>query len=56
MPVHQPLQRNSVQLVDEKISVLKVIVVGDPFVGKTSLLQSYTRRDFSIAYEKTVCV
>ena len=54
--VHQRLEpKPSVQLIDEQIAVLKVIVVGDPFTGKTSLLKSYTQKDFSIEYEETVC-
>ena len=38
----------SVQFNDEQIPALKVIVVGEPCTGKTSLLKSYTQRDFSL--------
>ena len=55
LQAHQRLeQKPSFQLIDQQIPVIKVIVVGEPFTGKTSLLRSYTKKDFSISYEKTV--
>ena len=52
---HQRLgPKPSVELKDGQIRVLKVIVVGDSRTGKTSLLRSYTQKDFNIEYEQTV--
>lgn len=52
---HMPLvKKSSVQLKDEQISTLKVIIVGEPHTGKTSLLKSYIYKDFCFAYEETV--
>ena len=55
VPKHKRLELKArVQLEDEQIPALKVIVVGESCTGKTSLLKSYTQKDFSIEYEKTV--
>ncbi|XP_065917160.1 uncharacterized protein [Dysidea avara] len=51
---HMPLvKKSSVQLKDEQISTLKVIIVGEPHTGKTSLLKSYIYKDFCFTYEET---
>ena len=33
---------------------LKVIVIGDPLTGKTSLINKYTKNTFNVAYKPTV--
>jgi len=47
-------KRSSVQLKDEHMGTLKVIIVGEPHTGKTSLLKSYVEKDFCFTYEETV--
>ena len=51
-----PEKKNDFEVVVHRDVVFKVIVVGDPEVGKTSLIKKFTRERFEKDYIPTVGV
>jgi Ras-related protein Rab-7A len=38
----------------EKKKILKVLLIGDPYVGKTSLMVQYVKKSFDPNYKMTI--
>jgi len=54
---HQRKELKTKESVDQikcNCLILKIVIVGDPSTGKTSLLHQYIHDKFSIAYRPTV--